>query len=184
MRSARILLPLLLCSLAVAVCAILGSGCASRNVDPASARSHTGYIDFFATNDDELCWDITEVKHDREIVREFKPLPEHILRLAFRPGEYEFRVSFLNRVITDPAVTNVVVHDGMITPVSVTLIEAGTAQVETKETHVGGTWYGRYGRGTKFRDNEAGIFRLDAEPQNPLPYKPKAEMPYANMRGN
>jgi hypothetical protein len=170
-------LPLLL----VAGLVAYSAGCASKNVDPAVARSHTGYVDFYAANDDDLCWEIIELKHNREIVREFKPVPDHILRFAFRPGEYEFHVSFLNRVVTKTATVKVTVRDGMVTPVKVTLIETGTAMVQTKEARVGGTWYGRVGRSTKFRENEAGIFQLNAESQDPVPYEPKAGMTYAKL---
>ncbi len=164
--------------------AVVSAGCASKNVDPAVARSHTGYVDFYAANDDDLCWEIIELKHNREIVREFKPVPDHILRFAFRPGEYEFHISFLNRVVTKPGTVKVKVQDGMVTPVKVTMIETGTAMVQTREARVGGTWYGRYGRSTKFRENEAGIFELNARSQNPLPYEPKAGMAYPKLPTN
>lgn len=169
---------------ALVLSALYGTGCASKNVDPATAQSHTGYVDFYAVNDDELCWEIIELKHNREIVREFKPLPDHILRIAFRPGDYEFQISFLNRVVTKTGTVKVTVQDGMVTPVKVMFIETGTAQVQTKEARVGGTWYGRYGRSTKFRENEAGIFELNAQSQDPVPYQPKASMAYVKLPAN
>jgi hypothetical protein len=175
-------LPLGRLLLILATVLIAGSGCATKNVDPAVARRHTGYVDFYAVNDDDLCWEIVELKHNREIVREFKPATDHILRYAFRPGDYEFRISYLNRVVPEAGVVKVVVRDGMVTPVSVTLVETGTAQVETKEVRVGGTWYGRYGRSTKFSNNEAGIFQLKVESADPLPYRTKAGVPYAELQ--
>jgi hypothetical protein len=165
--------------LALAMLGLLAGGCASPNVNPASARPHTGYVDFYAVDADNLWWDVTDINRNKKVFYEFGPVQEPILRLAFKPGTYPLRVTFLNHPILVPGVADVEVRDGMVTPVTVTLVPAGTVLVETKTTQTGGTYYGRYGRRTKIRDTEAVNYEVSAEPQPPLPYQPKAHMPYA-----
>ncbi|HVU26642.1 MAG TPA: hypothetical protein VHG71_02765 [Verrucomicrobiae bacterium] len=161
---------------------LLVAGCASQNVNPAKARSHTGYVDFFA-GDTNLCWQIDRIYgagKTNQIFAQFGPLGEPILRLAFAPGHYEFRVTFLNHVITRPGIADVEIKDGMVTPVLVILDEAGKTLVRTRETSVGGTYYGSYGRNTRINTDETAMFQIGLEPKDALPYKPKGEMPYAN----
>ncbi|MGO8836902.1 MAG: hypothetical protein ACLQAH_04865 [Limisphaerales bacterium] len=157
---------------------LLAGGCASPNLDPASARSHTGYVDFYAVNADDLCWDITDVKRNKKVFYEFNPVKEPILRLAFKPGQYQLRVTFLNHVVVQPGVADVEVQDGWVTPVTVTLLPAGTALVQTSSGKAGTTYYGRYGRRTKIKSNEAVSYEVSAEPQPPVPFQPRAQMPY------
>src|SRR6266498_1170094 len=102
-----------------------------------------------------------------------------MLRFAFAPGHLRFRITFLNRVIAEPALLDVEVQDGRITPVHVTLTESGVTSVQTKETSRGGTAAGRYGRRTRIESNETKMYRLTAAPQDPRPYQPKQRMPYA-----
>jgi hypothetical protein len=52
-------------------------------------------------------------------------------------------------------------------------------QVETKQTSVGGTAYGRYGRRTEISSDESNIFRVSAEAEPSVPYQAKEQMPYA-----
>jgi hypothetical protein len=165
--------------LALAALGLLAGGCASPNVNPASARPGTGYVDFYADNADGLWWNITDVKGNQTIFYETSPVPGPILRLAFMPGQYQLRVTVLNHAVIAPGVTDVEVQDRRVTPVTVTLLPAGTVMVETKQAHAGGTYYGRYGRRTKIRDTEAVNYEVIAEPQPLLPYQPKAQMPYA-----
>ena len=40
--------------LAMAMLGLLAGGCASPNVNPANARPHTGYVDFYAVDADNL----------------------------------------------------------------------------------------------------------------------------------
>src|ERR1700690_280947 len=141
--------------LALAVLSLLAGGCASPNLNPPSARPHTGYVDFYAVNADDLCWDITNVKRNKKVFYEFNPVKEPILRLAFKPGQYQLRVTFLNHVVVQPGVADVEVRDGMVTPVTVTLLPAGTALVETRSGSAGATYYGRYGRRTRIQDEKA-----------------------------
>ncbi len=170
--------------LALAAFSLLAGGCASPNLNPASARPHTGYVDLYAVNADDLCWDITDVNRNKKVFYEFDPVQEPILRLAFKPGRYQLRVTFLNHVVTVPGVADVEVRDGQVTPVTVTLLPAGTVLVETKTGRAGGTYYGRYGRRTKIKSNEAVSYEVSAEPQPPVPFLPRAQMPYAVAPNN
>lgn len=106
-------------------------------------------------------------------------MQELILRLAFKPGTCQLRVTFLNHAILVPGVADVEVRDGRVTPVPVTLVPAGTVLVETKTTQTGGTYYSRYGRRTKISSIEAVNYEVSAEPQPPVTFQPKAQMPYA-----
>jgi len=169
-------------SLFIGIWCFCGSGCASNDLNPPQARSHTGYVDFVTTEDD-LCWQVDQVRESgkaSKVFAQFAPLDTPILRLGFPPGTYRFRVNFLNRVILQATSMEVEIREGMITPVEVTLVEEGKTLVETKEASVGGTYYGRYGRSTKIRAHEGAIFQVKLEPKEPVPYKPKAEMAYGN----
>jgi hypothetical protein len=163
----------------LAVLGLLAGGCAAPNLNPASARPHTGYVDFYAVNADDLSWDITDVQRNKKVFYEFDPVREPILRLAFKPGQYQLRVTFLNHAVTMPGMADVEVQDGLVTPVTVTLLPAGTALVETRSGQAGGTYYGRYGRRTKISSTEADGYEVSAEPQPPVPFQPRAQMPYA-----
>jgi hypothetical protein len=165
--------------LALALLGLLAGGCASSNLNPASTRPHTGYVDFYAVNADDLCWDITDVKRNKKAFYEFNPVKEPILRLAFKPGQYQLRVTFLNHVVLQPGVADVEVRDGLVTPVTVTLLPAGTALVETRSGQAGATYYGRYGRRTRIRSNEAVSYEVSVEPQPSVPFQPRSQMPYA-----
>ena len=87
---------------------------------------------------------------------------------------------FMNRTVRGPGLVEVEVKDGMITPVHVALIPDGTTQVETKQTSVGGTAYGRYGRRTKISSDESTMYRVSAEAEASVPYQVKEQMPYAH----
>jgi hypothetical protein len=75
------------------------------------------------------------------------------------------------------------VEDGKITPVRLTVARAGSGEVETIETDVGGTLYGRFGRNTKISDDTETRYRISGMVLEPLAYRLKGEMPYA-QRGN
>jgi hypothetical protein len=167
---------------------VLLVGCASPNVNPKSAAPRTGYVDFYAVPDEPLCWQIIRMDDPSgqpvKLYEEFEPLEERILRLAFPPGEYYVRISFLNHVVTDPARVVVRVKEGQITPVRVTFTEIGTTQVEDRTVRVGGTYYGRFGRGTKLRLRAYGALRVNATPLATASYQPKAKMPYSESATN
>jgi hypothetical protein len=165
--------------LACLLCFML-TGCASPNVNPPTPRANTGYVDFFA-DDDGLYWQVDRIEADgkaKQVFSQFAPLNEHILRLAFAPGQYRFRVTFMNHAIRNPGVAEVEVQDGMITPVQVTLVDAGEALVQSKEVQGGATYFGRYGRNTKIRDNPDIMYQVDLAAGPDSAYKPKADMPY------
>jgi hypothetical protein len=170
---------LIFCLLAAGIILAAG-GCASPNVNPASAQLNTGYVDFYCDNADNLYWDITDNKTNKKVFYEFDPIKEPILRVALKPGQYQLRINFLNHVISTPATTEVDVHNGMITPVTVTLVEEGTETVRTTDTHTGGTYYGRYGRNTRIVTTESTSYDIMAEPRPSLPYQQKAQMPYTH----
>ena len=169
---------------ALAAVSLFVTGCASPNVNPPHARAKTGYVDFYADSSGELSWQVARfdgrTQDFRSVFSEFEPPPGRALRLAFPPGHYRLRVTFLNRVVRNPGVVEAEVKDGLITPVHVALISDGATQVETKQTSVGGTAYGRYGRRTKFSNDEAATYRVSAEANAPMPYQVKERMPYAH----
>jgi len=162
---------------------LLPFGCASPNVNPASPRTNTGYIDLYADFSGELSWDVQRfdvtANGFKKLFYDWDPVEGRILRLAFAPGHHQLRVTFLNQVIAEPAVIEVEVRDGGITPVQVKLVEAGVTSVQTKGTSVGGTAYGRYARRTTIGSYETSMYRVSALPQPLQPYKPKQQMPYA-----
>lgn len=153
--------------------ALLAGGCASSNVNPAVSHHNTGYVDFYVTVTNDLYWDVTDTASGKKVFSEFSPLREPILRLAFKPGQYQFQVTFLNRVIAAPGTANVGVRDGVLTPVLVTLQPMGAASVHSRSTY-----YGRLGRTSRVSQTETVNYNIIAEPQPPLPYQPKERMPY------
>jgi len=162
---------------------LLVTGCASPNVNPPQARANTGYVDFYADSSGELSWQVARFDDHtqgfRSVFSKFEPPPGRVLRLAFPPGHYRMRVTFMNCVVREPGLVEVEVKDGMITPVRVQLTEAGETTVQTKQTSVGGTAYGRYGRRTRFSSDEAATYRVSAEAKPSVPYQVKERMPYA-----
>jgi hypothetical protein len=169
------------------ICFVLGmlwlmnSGCASKNVNPSSPKTQTGYVDLIGDDPDHW-WQVDEVKAgstNRVFVR-YKPLEEHVLRLAFPPGTHKLSVRILNHTILEPGTIDVDVQDGKITPVHLTLIESGKTLTENRQVRVGGTVYGRYGRGTRIRAGEAVLYQVDLKSETQLTYQSKKDMPYAN----
>jgi len=154
-------------------------GCASPNVNPSNPKPGMGYVDFYAT--EPLSWQIEELGagtgEARKVFDDYTPLS--ILRVALLPGHHRLEVNLLNRITAEPTVAEVVVQDGMVTPVRISLVEMGETLVETRSIRVQGTYYGRYGRATRLRNEEANIYRIVAEPQPSVGYKVKSLMPYA-----
>ena len=159
-------------------------GCATPNVNPPQARANTGYADFRADPAGELYWQVERfddrAQGFKTVFSELDPPAGGFLRLAFAPGRHRLRVTFLNRVIAQPAEVEVEVQDGKITPVRVTLTEGGTTLVRTKETSRGGTAYGRYGRRTKYSSDESTMYGVSAVADPPVPYQVKERMSYAH----
>lgn len=158
-------------------------GCATRGANPPQARANTGYVDFHADPPDELSWDVARsdagAQTFKSVFSDLEPPAGGVLRLAFPPGHYRMRVTFLNRVVREPAIAEVDVKDGMITPVRVVLAGDGTALVQRKEQRLGGTSYGRYGRRAKVANDETASYGLSAVADSPVAYQPKEKMPHA-----
>ena len=157
---------------------LLAPGCASRNVNPAKAAPRTGYVDVYTVEDNDLSWDVRDLERRRKGFSEFNPVKGNILRLAYPEGEYELRISLLNRAVLVPATNHVSVKEGMVTPIRVHLVAAGTANVYREETHAGGTVYGRYWRTTKIKSDENTLIDVKTEPQPSVTYAPKDQMSY------
>jgi len=173
---------------AIMVVLLMEFGCASPNVNPPTPRAHTGYVDLYAESGDTLAWDVRRfdaaANQFKTVFSELDPTEDGMLRLAFAPERYRLRVTFLNRVINEPALLDVNVQDGRITPVHVTLTESGVTAVQTRETSRGGTAYGRYGRRTKIGSDETRTYRVTAVPQEPKPYQVRQGVPYAQHPTN
>ncbi len=156
--------------------ALLAPGCASTDVNPRVAQPRKGYVDFYADDNSGLCWQIQRLEPDelngKTIFEEFKPRTKDVLRLAFAPGTYRFAINFLNRAIVEPGTVIVSVEDGKVTPVQVTLAETGKALIETRHERMGAS-YARTGRTTKVRASEGATFRVAAEAEQPMTYRPK-----------
>jgi hypothetical protein len=149
-------------------------GCASQNINPHAARSETGYVDIFDPEGRAFSWDIRNARGGRSLYTEFKPRTG-IVRLALSPGAYELTITILNTTISEPAIVQVQVVDGQLTPVRVRLSEEGITQVQRAHTQVPG----RYTRRTKITAEEAQTFRINADVLPPMPYRPKEQVPYA-----
>lgn len=152
---------------------IAWSGCVSRNVNPKVARAHTGYVDIYDPEDRALSWEIKDVETGRSIYTEYKP-KSGIVRLALLPGSHKLNINILNRVISKPAIVELQVSDGKVTPVPVRLVQQGTAQTDTKKTLLPG----RYLRRTKIELQETQNFHLGADVLTPIPYCSKTQVPY------
>jgi hypothetical protein len=161
---------------------LLAAGCASSNINSPAPRANTGYVDFYSLSDTDLCWDVQvsqSPKADfRTVFSDVKPVEGGILRLAFAPGQHTFRITFLNRVITKPAQTDVQIENGRITPLAVTLTEAGSTTVVSKQTIIGGSPSLRGGRQTRVNRDETVMYDISAVPAPPVSYKLKEQMPY------
>ena len=115
----------------------------------------------------------------KSVFSDFEPLPGRVLRLAFVPGHYRLRITFLNRVVREPGLVEVEVKDGLITPVSVALVPDGTVLVQEKEQRVGARARGSAGWRNKYSSEETAMFRVSAEAKAPMPYQVKERTVYA-----
>src|SRR6266568_1883024 len=92
----------------------LALGCASPNVNPSAPRANTGYVDFYEESGNTLAWDVrrfdTAANEFKTVFSELGSTDDGMLRLAFAPGHQRFRVTFLNRVIAEPALLDVEVQ--------------------------------------------------------------------------
>ena len=157
---------------------LFAGGCASSNVNPATPRRDTGYVDFYVTDTNDLFWDVTDMNSNKKVFSEFRPLGGPILRLGFKPGQYRFQVTFLNRVVAVTGTAEAHIRDGMVTPIMVTLLPMDATVVQSRSMDTGRTLYGRYRRRTNIQSNQAVRLKITAKPQSPLPFREKQLMPY------
>jgi len=169
--------------LTLAVAAPLLGGCASPNVNPSRARANTGYVDFHADPPGDLCWDVSRFDDRsqtfKEVFSDLTPPAGGVLRLAFAPGNYRFKVTFLNRVTKGPTEVAVEVQDGKITPVYVMLAETGTVSVQQKELNMGPSIKGNARIPVRYSSNETVMYELSSRVELPVSYLPKGQMPGA-----
>jgi hypothetical protein len=82
------------------------AGCSTANVNPASPRANTGYVDFYTDSDLDLSWEIKcadeRTGEMRTLFSEFKPLQDNIVRLAVPPGTHQFQVWVMNQATEGP----------------------------------------------------------------------------------
>lgn len=158
-------------------------GCASHNVNPALARADTGYVDFYTIAGEDLNWEVARfdarAQKYRVIFSELSPLPEGVLRLAFSPGKYQLRVTFLNCVIRAPDVFEVEVMAKMVTPVHIVLTEDGVTLVQSRELKPSRSVKGG-GRRASDGPDETPMYRISTVVNAPMPYRVKEQMPYAH----
>jgi len=166
------------CVLAIVAC--LAVGCASPNVNPSQARANTGYVDFHADPPGDLYWEVSRIddaQNPKVLFSELKAPEGGVLRLAFPPGHYHLRITFLNRVIKAPAETDVDVRDGKITPVRVQLTDAGAASVQTITQGSGSSASGRFRSSNRYGSDSTVMHGLVATAEVPIDYQPKERMP-------
>ena len=170
------------CLAAAHLALALACGCASTNVNPPTPRANTAYLDFYSGSDPRLAWDVQRfdsvANRFKHVFSELDPIPDGMLRVALPPGGHRLRITFLNRVISQPAIFDVEAAAGLVTPIEVKLTATGTTSIRTEERRRGGANYGRYDRSTKAGSYETQIYRITAAAQPALPYQLKEEMPY------
>jgi hypothetical protein len=172
------------CLLTLVAATLLVSSCASPNTNPARASANTGYVDFRADSTNALSWEVARFDERaqafQKVFSDLTPPAGGVLRLAFAPGHQRLRVTFLNRVISNPAEIEVEVQDGKITPVRVTLTATGTALVDRKTQNLGNRATGSYGMRTKIVSDETAMYDVTAVADLPVTYQIKERMPYAH----
>jgi hypothetical protein len=157
------------------------AGCGTANVNPATPRAHTGYVDFYTDTDAGLSWQVKRVDERNgklhTLYNAFDPVQGTILRLASPPGTQKFQVWFTNEVTEGPQTVTVQVVAGQVTPVHVTLTPRGMAVVQNKSytyrrraIALGGT--------TKLSTDRDTVYQISVLAEAPQAYQVKAKMPY------
>jgi hypothetical protein len=150
------------------------AGCANPNVNPPVAQADAGYVDFYTIGQGDLNWEVACFDERSQkyavIFSEYKPLPGGVLRLALPPGRRRLRVTFLNRVIREPALCEVEVAAKMVTPVHIVLTEDAITQVEGVKRLLAGNVY---------LTSTSAIYRISTVINPPMAYRVKDQMPYA-----
>ena len=156
------------------------TGCATGNVNPTAARPNTGYVDFYTDPPTTLSGEISRFDVSRQefkkVISQVEPLEKRTLRLAFVPGHHRLRLTVYNKVTRGPALVEIDVKDGMITPVRVAITEVGSAQVKDKDILMGSKVKGR--RGITVSYDESVVYQVSAEANASVPYQVKERMAY------
>jgi len=160
-----------------AVLAGLTAGCATGNGHRSAARAGLGFVDFRSDPPDDLAWQVSRFDFEKRawlpVWSDFKPPASGVLRLACAPGPYQFQVTFLNRVVLQPALVPVEVVEGLTTPVSVALIPNGTMTVDQKQAvRLGAPVKSAQGQRSKYNDDQYPAYQLDVTVQAPVTYHP------------
>lgn len=155
----------------------LAAGCASRPANPVAARPGRGYVDFRTDPADDLAWQVSQFDAGKQawqqVFSSLTPPAGGVLRLSCPPGPYAFQVTFLNRVVVQPAQVQVEVVDGLVTPVVVTLTPAGTMGVDQKQTtRLGTTVKSTYGQRSKYNGDQSTAWQVEARAIPPITYHP------------
>ena len=157
------------------------ASCSTTNLNPASPKANTGYVDFYTDSSLDLIWQVKRgdgrAGELRTIFSDYEPVQGTILRLAASPGGQEFQVWIVNRITTGPQELKVQVEDGKITPVHVTLTSIGTNYVQNKVFGFRPSAKG-YGRGTKITREEEQVYQVASVAEKAQPYRVKEQMPY------
>ena len=152
------------------------SGCATPDVDPTAARAGRGYVDLYTVPKTEAWWKVDVFDPGRqgykEFTAQFKAPGEGVFRVEARPGRHKARVSFVNQAIEAPAEVEVEVHEGMITPVQVTLNQGDSTYVRVTGDRA------RDVHRNKVTDYQQQRWKISAAAQPPVPYTPKGQMAY------
>jgi len=161
---------------------LLVISCRSTNVNPADAKPNTGYVDLYSPADTNLCWEVKDVQvksgKARTLFSNVKPVQGSVLRLALSPGDHRLSITFLNKAVSIPALLDLTVEDGRITPVLVTLQETGTITARGEQTSFRTTLRG-VGQATDLQDRPATLYEISASAEPPRPYWPKEALAYS-----
>ena len=161
--------------------ALTSPSCSTPNVNPPSAHADTGYVDFYTDSDLELSWEVKwfdpRSAKLKTVFNQFQPVEGSVLRLASRPGRQRFQVWFINKVTEGPQAVEVDVENGKVTPVHVSLTQAGKTSVDRKSYVRRATVRGSR-RAVNIATDEQGIYRIAAAAETPQAYQPKERMSY------
>jgi hypothetical protein len=155
----------------------VASGCATGHVNPLAARPGRGYVDFRTDPGDALAFHVSRFDAGKQawqqVFSDLNPPANGVLRLACPSGPYLFQVTFLNRVILQPLQVQVEVIDGLVTPVSITLIPNGTMTVDQKEAvRLGATVKRTQGQRSAYNGGQFTAYQLEATVKAPETYHP------------
>ena len=175
-------------AMGVNVCLCLGlwaTGCASRNVNPSSAKANTGYADLFIDATVPLCWEVTSVDQANRklhtLFSDFDPIYGNTLRLAMRPGSYRIQTTYLNHAIVTPAVASIAIKDGEITPIEIQYEPVDRVLVKDSGEILKRTVRGVM-RTQDVTMSATMTYNLSANVRKPIAYRPKEQTPYFKAR--